>query len=154
MTVEKTLTRFHDVNIAWCADCSSSATEATMRPLTNPSETVLIVSDDATGAALLGALVETLGYRVMFTKVLGSADGLRRVRPSVCMLDCESDACDEATVARTLMRGVSVVLVGPRELLQQMRDVAARHSVDIVFTPAEPGALGDVLGRATRRAQL
>jgi DNA-binding NtrC family response regulator len=152
MTDEKTLTSFRDVNAAWCADCASHAAEAPMRPPANPRETVLIVSDDATGAALLGGLVETLGYHVTFSNVTGSSDGLRRVRPSVCLLDCESQACDEATVARTLMRGVSVVLVGPRTLVEEMRHVVARHAVDILFTPAEPGPLGDVLGRATRRA--
>lgn len=126
--------------------------EATMCPLADLPATVLIVSDDATGAALLGGLVETLGYRVEFAAVTGSAEGLRRMRPRICMLDCDGDACDEATVARTIMRGVSVVLVGPRELLQLMRDIAVRHAVDIVFIPAEPGPLGDVLDRAARRA--
>jgi DNA-binding NtrC family response regulator len=113
---------------------------------------VLIVSDDATAAALLGGLVETLGYRVNFAKVTTSGDVIRRVRPRVCMLDCEGDACNEAAIARVMMRGVSVVLVGPRSLLEGMREVATRHGAEMVFTPPEPGPLGEALARAVHRA--
>ncbi len=116
------------------------------------SGTVLIVSSDATAAALLGGLVETFGYRVAFARATESGDAMRRAKPRVCMLDCEGDACDEATIARILMRGASVVLVGPRSLLASMRELAARHETEIVFTPPEPGPLGDALDRAARRA--
>ena len=114
--------------------------------------TVLIVSDDATAAALLGGLVETFGYRVAFATVTESGETLRRAKPRVCMLDCEGDACDGATIARIIMRGVSVVLVGPKSLLTGMRSLASRHGAEIVFTPPEPGPLGDALDRAVRRA--
>jgi hypothetical protein len=113
--------------------------------------TVLIVSDDATAAALLGGLVETLGYRIAFTTVVNSGDMMRRARPRVCMLDCDGDACDESTIARIIMRRASVVLVGPRSLLAGMREIAGRHGAEIVFTPPEPGPLGDALDRAVRR---
>jgi DNA-binding NtrC family response regulator len=116
--------------------------------------TVLIVSDDATAAALLGGLVETLGYRVTFAKVTTSGEVIRRVRPRVCMLDCEADACNEAALARVMMRGVSVVLVGPRALLEGMRDVASRHGAEMVFTPPEPGPLSEALARAVRRTSV
>jgi CheY-like chemotaxis protein len=113
--------------------------------------TVLIVSDDPTAAALLGGLVETLGYRVTFARVTTSGDVIRRARPRVCMLDCEGDGCNEAAIARVIMRGVAVVLVGPRPLLEGMREVAARHGAELVFTPPAPGPLGDALARAARR---
>jgi CheY-like chemotaxis protein len=116
------------------------------------SMTVLIVSNDATAAALLGGLVETFGYRVGFASVTDSGDKMRRAKPRVCMLDCDSDACDGATIARIIMRGVSVVLVGPKSLLTSMRSLASRHGAEIVFTPPEPGPLGDALDRAVRRA--
>jgi CheY-like chemotaxis protein len=114
--------------------------------------TVLIVSDDATAAALLGGLVETFGYRVAFAKMLSTNEALKRSRPRVCMLDCEGDACNEAAIARVIMRGVSVVLVGPRSLLEGMREIAARHGAEMVFTPPEPGPLREALARAARRA--
>jgi hypothetical protein len=120
----------------------------------DPANTVLIVSTDATAAALLGGLVETLGYEVKFGRVNEPSDEmLRRVRPRVCMLDCETtDACSDATIGRAMMRGVSVVLVGPAELLAGMRELASRHGVEMVFTPPLPGPLGEVLDRAARRA--
>ena len=123
-------------------------------PLADSRTTVLIVSDDPTAAALLGGLVETLGYRPEFATVLTSPEGLRRKRPRACLLDCESDACDEASIARAMMRGVSVVLVGPRPVLDSMREIAARHGADLLFMPPEPGPLGDVLHRAVRRASV
>lgn len=121
-----------------------------MSILADTSPTVMIVSDDATGAALLGGLVETFGYRVEFADVRQSSESVRRVKPRVCMLDCESDACSQAVIARTLMRGVSVVLVGPRDLLDGMRELAARFEVPIVFSPPEAGPLGEILDRAAR----
>lgn len=124
-----------------------------MCPAADSSATVLIVSDDATAAALLGGLVETFGYRVEFASVTEAGATARRVRPRVYMLDCESDACSEAAIARSIMRGSSVVLVGPRTLLVSMRELASRHGVEMVFTPPEPGPLGDVLDRAVRRVQ-
>lgn len=122
-----------------------------MCPPADTNHTVMIVSDDATPAALLGGLVETLGYHVAFTAVRESPERLRRVRPRVCMLDCDSDACGEDAVAHAMMRGVCVVLVGPRDLLNGMRELASRHGVEMIFTPPEPGPLADVLERAVRR---
>jgi DNA-binding NtrC family response regulator len=122
-----------------------------MRPLADETPTVLIVSNDATAAALLGGLVETFGYRVVFTSVESANESLRRARPRVCMLDCESDACDEAAVARVMMRGVAVVLVGPRALLEGMQAIAARHGVEVVFTPPALEPLGEALRRAAHR---
>jgi hypothetical protein len=122
-----------------------------MPSLADAKSTVLIVSSDATAAALLGGLVETLGYNVAFSSVIDSNGMFRRARPRVCMLDCEGDACDEASIARVIMRGVSVVLVGPRSLLTDMREIAERHGAEMVFTPPQPGPLGEALDRAARR---
>ena len=116
--------------------------------------TVLIVSADATAAALLGGLVETFGYRVTFARIASSSEVIRRARPQACLLDCEGDACDESAVARIIMRGVAVVLVGPRSLLDGMREIAARHGAEMVFTPPEPGPLRDALARAVRRVSV
>lgn len=122
-----------------------------MSTISAEKTTVLIVSADATAAALLGGLVETFGYRVAFARVASSSEAIRRSRPRVCLLDCEGDACDESAIARVIMRGVSVVLVGPRQLLDGMREIAARHGAEMVFTPPEPGPLREALTRAARR---
>jgi DNA-binding NtrC family response regulator len=113
--------------------------------------TVLIVSDDATAAALLGGLVETFGYRVAFARIVSTNEAIKRSRPGVCLLDCDGDACNEAAIARVIMRGVSVVLIGPRALLEGMREIAARHGAEMVFTPPEPGPLREAIAQAARR---
>ena len=113
--------------------------------------TVLIVSDDATAAALLGGLVETFGYGVTFATLANTGKALRQSRARACLLDCESDGCNEASIARVMMRGVCVVLVGPRELLESMRAIASRHGAEMVFTPPEPALLVEAIDRAVRR---
>src|SRR3954462_606312 len=90
---------------------------------------VLILSADATAAALLGGLVELLGYRVQFASVeeRGDAD-LRRVRPRIYMVDCETmDGDLEAALGHARMRGIGVVLLGPPPLVERMRKLARRH---------------------------
>jgi DNA-binding NtrC family response regulator len=125
-----------------------------MQPPADPATTVLIVSADSTAAALLGGLVETLGYRVAFATLPTIPEAIvQRIRPRVYLLDCATpDACSDATIGRAMMRGVSVVLIGPRSLLAGMRELIAHHGVETVFMPPDPGPLGDVLDRAVRRS--
>ena len=70
----------------------------------------------------------------------------------VVVITGASSGIGRATALRLAKRGVSVVLVGPRSLLNGMRDLATRHGAEMVFTPPEPGPLGDALARAARRA--
>jgi DNA-binding NtrC family response regulator len=114
--------------------------------------TVLIVSDDPTAAAPLGGLVETLGYRPEFATALTSSGSFRQKRPQACLVDCQSDSCDEPSIARAIMRGLPVVLIGPRSMPDSVREIAARHGAELLIMPPEPGPLGEVLDRAVRRA--
>jgi CheY-like chemotaxis protein len=116
--------------------------------------TALIVSDDAMAAALIGALVETLGYTVKFSRADEGADAsLRRARPRIYMIDCATTGfCSDDVVGRAIMRGVSVVLFGPALLLSTMRDFGTRHDVEIVVMPPTPGSLGATLARAARKS--
>ena len=55
---------------------------------------VLILSSDAVAAALLGALVETLGYLVRFYRPPEPPEiALRRERPSIALIDCADPTC-------------------------------------------------------------
>jgi hypothetical protein len=137
----------------WCSDCGwiDGQSRLPMSRLADTNNTVLIVSNDATGAALLGGLVETLGYRVRFAAADDARAAGRRLRPRVALLDCETD-CDESAVAHVLMRGIAVVLVGPQSVLTRMQDLAAHYGAEIAFMPPEPGPLGDVIDRAVRRS--
>src|SRR5438132_11559963 len=83
---------------------------------------VLIASSDLVAAALVGGLVETLGYRVEFSAIEElPSEALRRTRPAVYLIDCATTRdCTDEIVGRAMMRGVSVVLFGPGELLETM----------------------------------
>jgi DNA-binding NtrC family response regulator len=132
-------------------DCSSGPSAIVLRS----ALTVLIVSTDATASALVGALIETLGYKVKFARAAGTADeSLRRTHPRIYMIDCETtDLCADDVVARAIMRGVSVVLFGPTLLLGRMRELAGRHDIEIVEMPPSPRPLGDVLAKAARKSE-
>ena len=115
---------------------------------------VLILSADPVAAALLGGLVELLGYGVQFASIEEGVDaGLRRTHPRIYLVDCETTQ-GEATAAlgHARMRGIAVVLVGPPALLAQMRELARLHDAEIVFTPPEAEPLGEALDRAARKA--
>jgi len=115
---------------------------------------VLILSADAIAAALLGALIETLGYQVRFARPPETADEtIRRVRPSVCLLDCEDpENCSDAVLGHAAMRGVSVVVFGKREALEHLRALALAHEIDMLIVPPDTATVDDALRRAMKKA--
>jgi len=115
---------------------------------------ILILSADAIAAALLGALIETLGYPVKFARPPENADqSMRRVRPKVCLLDCEDPgACTDETLGRAAMRRISVVVFGTREALDRVRALALEHKIDTLLVPADPVVVDATLQRAIQRA--
>jgi CheY-like chemotaxis protein len=116
---------------------------------------ILILSADATGAALLGALVETLGYSVAFARARESGDeSLRRVRPKVCLVDCaDRSRYNDEFLGRTAMRGIAVVIFGSSEALSQIRALALVHDLDTILVPPDTAALADALERAMAGAR-
>jgi DNA-binding NtrC family response regulator len=115
---------------------------------------VLILSADAVAAALLGALIETLGYSVRFARPPESVDQtIRRVRPSVCLLDCEDpENCSDEFLGRAAMRGISIVVFGKSETLAHLRALASAHDIDTLIVPSDAGAVDDALRRAMKKA--
>ena len=115
---------------------------------------VLILSADAIAAALLGALIETLGYSVRFARPPESVDQtIRRVRPSVCLLDCEDpETCSDEFLGRAAMRGISIVVFGRSEALAHLRALASAHDIDTLIVPSDAGAVDDALRRAMKKA--
>src|SRR5437868_1380661 len=111
---------------------------------------VLILSQDVVAAALLGGLVETLGYDVQFARPLESAeDCVRRVKPRICLVDCTDPVSHRSEFfGRATMRGVSVVIYGTPEALDRVRAVALAHNIDTLLMPPELNALEAVLQRA------
>lgn len=115
---------------------------------------ILILSADAIAAALLGALIETLGYPVKFARPPENADqSMRRVRPKVCLLDCEDPgACTDETLGHAAMRRISVVVFGTKDALDRVRALALEHKIDTLLVPADAGEVDATLRRAMQRA--
>ena len=111
---------------------------------------VLILSHDAVAAALLGGLVETLGYEVHFARLPESADdSIRRVKPRICLVDCsDPHSCRSEFFGRATMRGVCVIIFGTTAALERVREVARANNLEMLLMPPEVEALEAVLQRA------
>ena len=137
----------------WCSACGSPLDisqphEDPERPF--ESKMILILSADAIAAALLGALIETLGYSVRFARTPESGDqALKRVRPAVCLLDCQDpEACNDEILGHALMRNISVVIFGTREVLDRFRALAIEQRIDTLLMPASPDEVHETLKKA------
>jgi DNA-binding NtrC family response regulator len=111
---------------------------------------VLIMSRDAVAAALLGALVETLGYLVRFFHPPElPTETLRRTRPAVAMIDCaDPSLMSDEVLGPAKMRGISVVIFGARDALDRVRELAREHELDSLLMPASLETLDLTLKRA------
>ena len=113
---------------------------------------ILILADDALVAALLGALIETLGCSVQFGHQFESAnDAMRRTRPSVCVLDADyrAESSDE-TLGHAAMRGIAAILFGTQKALDRNRALVEKHGVVTLRMPPSPADLDTALQRAMR----
>jgi DNA-binding NtrC family response regulator len=115
---------------------------------------ILILSADAVAAALLGALIETLGFPVRFARPPENAEqSIRRVRPKVCLLDCEDPStCNDEVLGRAAMRSISVVIFGTTASLERVRALASEHAIDMLLMPPETAELDATLRRALKKA--
>lgn len=130
------------------------ASSARGEPTSQPTIMVLIISADAVAAALLGALIETLGYAVRFARSPETTDqAIRRVRPMVCLLDCDDPSnCSDEFFGRATMRGISVVVFGKRNALEHVRAFVLAHDLDVLGMPSDVAAVGTTLRRAMKKA--
>lgn len=108
---------------------------------------VLILSSDAVAAALLGGLVETLGYLVRFYRPPEDPEAaLRRERPSIAMIDCaDPTLMKEELLGRARMRDISVVIFGTPAALRSVRALVTEHALDTLIMPGSLDALDDTL---------
>ena len=115
---------------------------------------ILILSDDAVAAALLGALIETLGYSVKVARPPEDADeSIRRVRPKVCMVDCDDPSkCTDELFRRAMMRGISVVIFGTAAALDRVRALATEHDIDMLLVPPDAEHVDATIKRALKKA--
>lgn len=115
---------------------------------------MLILSTDVVAAALVGALVETLGYLVrFFTPPETPDDALRRTRPSVAMIDCEDPTLvNPELLGRARMRGISVLMFGSAAALAKVKQLAREHELDTVMMPASLDELDESLRSAIAKS--
>lgn len=115
---------------------------------------ILILSSDAVAAALLGALIETLGYSVEFARPPERVeDSIRRVRPKICLVDgTDATMYTDGFLGRAAMRGISVVIFGSAEALDRVHALAMEHAIEIVLVPPDTVALTATLQRALQKA--
>lgn len=111
---------------------------------------VLICADDQVGAALLGALVETLGFRVTFAALPADSEAaIRRDRPRIALVDGNDGAhCSDSFLGRARMRGVRVAIYGSRETLAHIRSLAESHGLATLLMPTDAEALAPLLEEA------
>ena len=119
-----------------------------------PAVMILILSADAVAAALLAALVETLGYTVRFAHSTENADqSMRRARPRVLLVDCtDPESCNQEVLGRATMRGVSVVMFGTGDALRRVRELVHAHELHTVLMPPDTSDLRETLERAMKKA--
>jgi DNA-binding NtrC family response regulator len=115
---------------------------------------ILILSADAVGAALLGALIETLGYDVRFSRPRESSDAtFRRVRPRVTLIDCaDPQLCNSEVIGHAAMRGISVVAFGSSEALDRVRVFVQANNIESLLVPPDTNVLANLLERALAKA--
>ncbi len=117
-----------------------------------PHSTVLVLSTDPLLAALLGALLETLGFRPVFAEPdERPRDTLMRLRPRAVLLDCDhSQACGDSFLGPAAMTGTRALIFGSEARREQLDELAARYQLRRVVIPAGPtrmvALLRDALG--------
>lgn len=113
-------------------------------------DAALVLSTDPVAAALVGALVETLGFEPRFA-VPGKSprDALLRHRPRIVLLDCEhGNACSPAFLGPAAMLDIPVVLFGSAKCAELLADSAARFGLPALTLPAPLAAVGRVIADA------
>ena len=136
----------------------SGATPGTMRTTGKPTDderppgrhVVLILSTDVVAAALVGALVETLGYLVrFFTPPETPDEALRRTRPAVAMINCEDPTLvNTELLGRARMRGISVIMFGTDAAIQQVEQLVREHELATIIMPGSIAELDETLKSA------
>jgi hypothetical protein len=114
---------------------------------------VLILSADATLAALLGALVELEGYEPLFPRVDETADvALTRLRPRASVVDGKFlNALNEVFYARAKMLEARVILLSPLPLSPRLRELVDRYGFTVLTLPLDREAFSKSITDAMAR---
>lgn len=115
-----------------------------------PKHLVLILSADAVAGALVGGLVETLGYEVRFHQPPEDpTEALRRERPDVALVNgADQLMISDAVLGHAAMRSIEVVIFGTRDALEGIRALAERHRIHTLIAPPSLEQTRDTLREA------
>jgi hypothetical protein len=107
------------------------------------SRSALVLYADALAAALLGALLETLGWDLLFAAPDESPrDALRRLRPTLVLADCGYEpAWVDTFLGPARMLGVPVMVFGDSSSAESVRRLATRHRLVSIILPTDPAIL-------------
>lgn len=117
----------------------------------HPTSKVLVLSDQPLVAALVGMLVELVGFVPAFAEAgERPEEALRRVRPLlVVLLDAQLDAArSDLFFAQAAKRKVGLAVFGPTGSERQLAAIARQRGVPWVEVPASSEAFADLLERA------
>jgi len=107
---------------------------------------VLILAREEVVAALLGLMVELTGLEPIY---LGRAeiaeDVIRREQPTVVVVDCDHQDCNDSLLAAVREAGAKPILFSPFRFEHEVRRVAAKHGVDSFTLPTDPESFGRML---------
>lgn len=114
---------------------------------------VLIVATDPLVGALLGAAVELAGCTPVFPRDgEGAREALRRVKPSVVLVDCDSDdACGESFFGPAMMVGASIAVFTSTRSRRALEPIADEYGVRVFDLPIDFASFKSLLDACSRK---
>jgi hypothetical protein len=109
---------------------------------------VLVLATDDLAGALLAGLAEAAGLAPAFASPAETPrDALRRLRPSLVLVDCEHEAaCSEQFLGPVRMTGATALVFGRGADRDRLRSLADQHQVRVFTLPID----AEELARAIR----
>ena len=99
---------------------------------------VLIASSDTVGPALVGGLIETLGYGVGFQRPgERMADALRRQHPGLVLIDASDPEVSAETLGHARMLGVHIMIFGASDAVERARAMFGDQPLDALVMPLQ-----------------
>ena len=115
-----------------------------------PTRSALLLCADALPAALLGGLLETIGWQPVFAASdEPPRDALRRLRPTLVLADPGYDAAwTGAFLGPARMLSIPVVVLGAAQSPEAARQLAHEHRLSSLLLPTDAATLERCLDEA------
>jgi hypothetical protein len=114
------------------------------------SLSVLVLAREELISALLGLLIESTGHNVSFAGPDEVSDvAVRRIRPTVVIVDCDHRDCTEDLVKAAWEVGARLILFSASREADYVRRVAAASRSQSFTFPIEPPRLDSMIRQQT-----